>query len=86
MNDATLLRRWRRPLSAAHLRQVARELAGHTVVITPTHVEVHIAARCIAAEEVFGGSPSAWWVATTDPRHRDDPPGDVDRRESDACG
>ena len=60
MVTATIVRHWRRPLSAVALRRVAEEESYCVIVITPTHVEAHIPARCITAAALFGGAPPAY--------------------------
>jgi len=64
MVTATIVRRWRRPLSAVALRRIAEEESHCVIVITPTHVAAHRPARYITAAALFGGAPPAAWVET----------------------
>lgn len=82
----TVVGRWRRPLTPSQRRRVVRLAARHPVVITPTHVEVHVAARYVAAEELLGGSPPAWWVATAQAHPGATPAPAPERGERDALG
>jgi len=65
MVTATIVRRWRRPLSVVALREIAAEERHCVIVITPTHVAAHRPAHCITAVALFGGAPPAAWVETT---------------------
>jgi len=78
MVTATIVRRWRRPLSAVVLRRIVEEESHCVIVITPTHVAAHIPARCITAVALFGGAPPAAWVETT--RRIQQAPRPIERR------
>ncbi len=79
MVTATIVRRWRRPLSAVALRRIAAEERHCVIVITPTYIEAHFPARCITAVALFGGAPPAAWVETT--RRIQPPPRPIEGRQ-----
>ncbi len=80
MVTATIVRRWRRPLSAVALRRIAEEERHCIIVITPTHIAAHRPAHCVTAAALFGGAPPAAWVETTRGTQR--APRPIERRGS----